>query len=114
MLDYYKVGDYFIFYNYHLRTSFFFKMDEPLVGSRENNYRFFYASSGAAIGSLLILLVVTGYTAYISTNIGNLITDMNEVVDDIRVIMPDAKNSLRIIKEMCKHENFTKAWGNIC
>tara|TARA_B100001769_G_C22100534_1_gene594037 strand:+ start:1815 stop:2084 length:270 start_codon:yes stop_codon:yes gene_type:complete len=89
-------------------------MNEPLVGSSENNYRFFYASSGAAIGSLAILLVVTGYTAYISTNIGTLISDMNEVVDDIRVIMPDVKNSLRIVKEMCTHENFTKSWGNIC
>ena len=89
-------------------------MNAPLVGSSENNYRFFYASSGAAIGSLAILLVVTGYTAYISTNIGTLISDMNEVVDDIRVIMPDVKNSLRIVKEMCTHENFTKSWGNIC
>jgi len=89
-------------------------MDEPLVGTRENNYRFFYGASCAAIGSLVVLAVISGYTAYISTHVGHLMTDMNEVIEDIRVIMPDAKDSLRIIREMCKHENFTKSWGKIC
>jgi len=89
-------------------------MDEPLVGSRENNYRFFYAASGAAIISVVFLLVITGYTAVTATRVGELITDMSEVVEDIRIILPDAKDSLRIVREMCKHENFTKSWGHIC
>ncbi len=89
-------------------------MDEPLVGSRENNYRYFYAASGAAITSLGILLIVTGYTAFTAARIGELVTDMNEVIEDIRIILPEAKDSLRIIREMCMHENFTKSWGNIC
>ncbi len=89
-------------------------MDEPLVGSRENNYRFFYAASGAAITSVVFLLVITGYTAVTATRVGELITDMAEVVEDIRIILPDARDSLRIVREMCKHENFTKSWGHIC
>ena len=89
-------------------------MDEPLVGSRENNYRFFYAASGAAIISVVFLLVITGYTAVTATRVGELITDMSEVVEDIRIILPDAKDSLRIVREMCKNENFTKSWGHIC
>jgi hypothetical protein len=89
-------------------------MDEPLVGSRENNYRFFYAASGAAITSVVFLLVITGYTAVTATRVGELITDMAEVVEDIRIILPDARDSLRIVREMCKHENFTKSWGEIC
>jgi hypothetical protein len=82
-------------------------MTEPLVGTRENNYRFFYGASGAAILSLIVLFVITGYTAYTATEINEVISDMNE-------LLPDARNSLRIVKEMCKHENFTKSWGNIC
>jgi len=82
-------------------------MTEPLVGSRENNYRFFYGASAAAIISLIVLFVITGYTAYTATEINEVISDMNE-------LLPDARNSLRIIKEMCKHENFTKSWGKIC
>ena len=82
-------------------------MTEPLMGSPENNYRFFYGASAAAIISLIVLFVITGYTAYTATEINEVISDMNE-------LLPDARNSLRIIKEMCKHENFTKSWGKIC
>tara|TARA_Y100000996_G_C22482661_1_gene626874 strand:+ start:146 stop:409 length:264 start_codon:yes stop_codon:yes gene_type:complete len=82
-------------------------MSEPLVGSRENNYRFFYGASISAIVSLIVLFVITGYTAYTATEINEVISDLNE-------LLPDARNSLRIIRQMCKHENFTKSWGNIC
>ena len=75
-------------------------MDEPLVGSPQQNYRFFYGASASAILSLVVLFVITGYTAYTATEINEL--------------LPEARNSLRIIKEMCKHENFTKSWGAIC
>tara|TARA_B000000475_G_C15982569_1_gene441638 strand:- start:1115 stop:1363 length:249 start_codon:yes stop_codon:yes gene_type:complete len=82
-------------------------MDEPLVGSPQQNYRFFYGASASAILSLVVLFVITGYTAYTATEINEVITDLNE-------LLPEARNSLRIIKEMCKHENFTKSWGTIC
>ena len=89
-------------------------MDEPLVGTREQNYRFFYLASGAAVTSLLILLVITGYTAYISTSAGHLITDMNEVIKDFKIIIPDVKSSLKLLETICEHENFTKTYGDIC
>ena len=82
-------------------------MDQPLVGSRETNYRFFYGASGAAILSLIVLFVITGYTAHTAT-------EMNVVISDIKELLPEAKDSLRIIREMCMHENFTKSWGHIC
>ena len=89
-------------------------MDEPLVGTREQYYRFFYVASGAAVSSLLILLVITGYTAYISTMAGNLIVDMNEVIGDFQIIIPDVKSSLKLLETICHHENFTKTYGDIC
>ena len=82
-------------------------MDEPLVGTTRQNYTFFYGASCAAIVSLIVLFVITGYTAYTATEINEVIKDMNE-------LLPEARNSLRIVKEMCKHENFTKVWGKIC
>ena len=87
---------------------------DPLIGTREQNYKYFYATGCASIISLLILLIVTGYTAYISTHVGHLMTDMNKVILDINELLPDARDSLRIVKEMCMHENFTRSWGNIC
>jgi len=82
-------------------------MDTPLVGTPPQNYKFFYIASISAIVSLIVLFIITGYTAATASEINEVIKDMNE-------LLPDAKNSLRIIKEMCKHENFTKSWGNIC
>jgi hypothetical protein len=87
---------------------------EPLVGTRAQNYKYFYASGGASLISLIILLFISGYTAYIATDMGNLMVDMNEVIVDINELLPDARESLRIVKDMCKHENFTKQWGPIC
>jgi len=82
-------------------------MDQPLVGSRETNYRFFYGASASAILSLIVLFIITGYTAQTAT-------EMNTVISEINELLPDARDSLRIIREMCMHENFTKSWGHIC
>ncbi len=82
-------------------------MDQPLVGSRETNYRFFYGASASAILSLIVLFIITGYTAQTAT-------EMNTVISVINVLLPEARDSLRIIREMCMHENFTKSWGHIC
>jgi len=90
------------------------EFQNPLIGTREQNYKYFYVTGCASLGSLLILLIITGYTAYIATHMGHLMTDMNEIIIDINELLPDARESLRIVKEMCKHENFTKSWGAIC
>ena len=82
-------------------------MDTPLVGTSEQNYRYFYTASAASIMSVIVLFVITGYTAHTATEI-------NEVISDLNKLLPDAENSLRIVREMCQHENFTKNWGNIC
>ena len=86
-------------------------MNEPLVGSRENNYRFFYGASISAVSSLFILFFITGYTA---TDVSKLTSEMNEVMDDVRVVLPDVQDALGILRLMCYHENFTKSYGNIC
>ena len=82
-------------------------MDQPLVGSRETNYRFFYGASASAILSLIVLFIITGYTAHTAD-------EMNTVISEINELLPEARDSLRIIREMCMHENFTKSWGHIC
>ena len=57
--------------------------------------------------SMVVLVVITGYTAHTATEI-------NEVISDLNKLLTDAENSLRIVKEMCRHENFTKRWVQIC
>jgi len=82
-------------------------MDTPLVGTPPQNYKFFYIASISAIVSLIVLFIITGYTAATASEINEVIKDMNE-------LLPDARDSLRIVKAMCRHENFTKVWGKIC
>lgn len=90
------------------------QFNEPLVGNRIMNYRFFYCTGAASLVSLLILFIVTGYTAYVSTHIGHLMTMSTEVLDDIQVILPDVHDALHLLEMICHHENFTKHYGNIC
>jgi len=89
-------------------------MNDPLVGTRENNYRFFYVASISAIFSLFTLFIITGYTAFISTDVSKLTGEINEVMEDVKIILPDIQEALRVLYVMCKHENFTKSYGNIC
>ena len=89
-------------------------MDQPLVGTREENYHFFYLASGSALCSVFILMIIVGYTAYISGSATELIKDMTIVTDDINELLPSGREALKIVRQMCLKENFTKRWGNIC
>lgn len=89
-------------------------MDNPLIGNREQNYKFFYCASGSAILSMIILLIITGYTAHISGTATELVRDMTVVTNDINELLPEAKEGLKLIKQICVGENFTKKFGNVC
>ena len=44
-------------------------MDAPLVGTPRQNYSFFYTASISAILSVIVLFVITGYTAVYYTHL---------------------------------------------
>ena len=90
------------------------EFNTPLIGSRDNNYRFFYCTGGATILSLFLLFIITSYTAYVSTHIGHLMTDMTEVLDDVNIILPDIEKALHVLEHLCLNSNFTKYYGDIC
>jgi len=78
------------------------------------NYSIFYAASSATFIMFLILCSLSGWSISISTEINGLVASGHETLADVQALLPEAKDALRILKEMCKHENFTKSWGNIC
>jgi len=49
-------------------------MDQPLVGTPATNYRFFYGASASAIISLIVLFIITGYTAHTATEMNTVIS----------------------------------------
>jgi hypothetical protein len=40
--------------------------------------------------------------------------DMTEVIGDMRIMIPDVEDSLKLLKTICTHENFTKTYGHLC
>ena len=89
-------------------------MNDPLVGDVKKNYFLFYGASISVILSMLMLFTLTGYTAYISTSASELISNMNNVVDELGEILPETEQSLNILKAICRHENFSKWHGFEC
>ena len=85
----------------------------PGLGPR-NNQRVFYIASFIVLLNFALITAICSYTASMTGDITETLTNVNTVIGDLDVLLPDAKESLRIVKEMCKHENFTKRWGEIC
>ena len=77
-------------------------MNDPLIGDVKKNYFLFYGASISVILSMLMLFTLTGYTAYISTSASELISNMNNVVDELGEILPATEQSLNILKAICR------------
>lgn len=74
----------------------------------------FYATSAATVIMFIILVTLSVWSITIGHKITELVGQGSETLADVQEIMPQVKDSLRILHEMCKHENFTKSWGDIC
>tara|TARA_Y100000996_G_scaffold414183_1_gene404348 strand:+ start:1125 stop:1469 length:345 start_codon:yes stop_codon:yes gene_type:complete len=101
---------------YILKTQYINKMNNPLLGTPRNNYRFFYTVGGSVIFSLVLLLVITIYSAITIGDINQLITDMNQVINGMNELLPEAQFGAELMHAFCKDGNFTKLpnTGNIC
>lgn len=74
----------------------------------------FYGTTLATILMFVILCALSAWSISIGHRLSDVLDQSSEILSDVDVIMPEVKNSLRIIKQMCLHENFTKRWGDIC
>ena len=90
------------------------EFSDPLIGTRKQNYKYFYATGLASLVSLVILFVISGYTAYVATHLGHLMTNSNIVLGDIQELVPEVRKALTLLQNMCKHANFTKNYGHMC
>jgi hypothetical protein len=87
-------------------------MDQPLVGTPKANYKFFYGSGIAVFVSLLLLLIITTYSAITIGDLNVLIKDVHEVVTAVRELLPDARFGADMLGLLCKEKNFTKWYPN--
>ena len=70
-----------------------------------------YVAAGSAIVTLLLILIVTGYTANIALRVHALLTDAGETLSDIDELIPMAKESLRLLKDLCEFPEVAKYCG---
>jgi hypothetical protein len=85
----------------------------PGLGPR-NNQRVFYIASFVVLLNFALITAICSYTAGMTGQVSETLNDVTRIMGDVSEILPDSKDALRIVREMCEHENFTKKWGNIC
>jgi hypothetical protein len=88
-------------------------MDTPLMGSAKNNYRFFYGVGGSVIFSLILLLVITSYSAAIVGDVEKLIKEMHIVLAGVKELLPEAKFGADMLNLLCQNKNFTNYYRNV-
>ena len=87
-------------------------MDHPLMGTPKSNYRFFYTAGGSVILSLILLLIITTYSAITIGDLNHLMKEIHEIVDAMNELLPDARFGAEMLGLLCKEENFTKWYPN--
>lgn len=64
----------------------------------------FYATGIVSVVMFCILCALSSWTVKLGQ-------EASEMLADIREITPEVRRSLELLRYMCKHENFTRAWG---
>jgi len=82
---------------------------ERLIQSRsfKNNpltWSVFYATAIVSVVMFCILCILSSWTVKLGQ-------EASEMLADIREITPEVRKSLELLRYMCKHENFTRKWG---
>jgi len=87
-------------------------MDQPLIGSPRANYSFFYTAGGSVIISLILLLIITSYSAITIGDLNVLMKEIHQIIDAMNELLPDARFGAEMLGLLCKEENFTKWYPN--
>ena len=69
-------------------------------------------ASASSIVMFIILCTLSSWSVNIGMQITGLVQEGHETLGYVKEILPDAVEALNILKVMCKHENFTRRWGN--
>ena len=70
-------------------------------------WSFFYGSSIVTIVMFFILCALASWSISIGSEISGLVKQAATILDDVEEMLP-------VLEQICKHENFTKKYGNVC
>jgi hypothetical protein len=85
---------------------------KTLVASRDFKHHrcqwvLFYGGTFATVVSFVILCALSAWTLTVAH-------DISEVVRSTTSILLDVENMLPILKNICRHSNFTRYYGEVC
>ena len=66
-------------------------MDTPLLGTPQNNYRFFYCSGISVVTSLLLLFIITIIVGNTVHQVNITTRETQDLIKDMNLLLPDAK-----------------------
>jgi len=67
----------------------------------------FYVSATATTVMFIILICLSVWTVHIGQKITDIVSETTSILNDVEEMLP-------ILDSICKHDNFTKTYGNIC
>lgn len=81
---------------------------QPLL-FKDNPFKWslFYTSAAATIVMFIILCTLSAWSVHLGNQVSQTLHDVDE-------IMPEIKETLALVKYICKMENFTKVYGDVC
>ena len=82
------------------------------MGTPRANYTFFYTAGGSVILSLILLLIITTYSAITIGDLNVLMKEIHQIIDAMNELLPDARFGAEMLGLLCKEENFTKWYPN--
>tara|TARA_B100001741_G_C16228015_1_gene448063 strand:- start:288 stop:608 length:321 start_codon:yes stop_codon:yes gene_type:complete len=84
----------------------------PGVLPPKRNCQLHYAHIATVFFTLLLIFVVTILTAITVTNVENTLDETKEIIDEMKIIMPQIQEGYKLYKDIipiaCSDKNFTK------
>ena len=77
------------------------------------NCSIFYVTAVATMIMFIILVSLSVWSVILGNKISALAEQSSETLADVQEIIPNIHESLKLLKTMCQHENFTRNYGNI-
>ena len=87
-------------------------IDTLSFSNNRGRWGLFYAASGSSIAMLLILIGLSSWSVSIGSEINGLVAQGQEILNDVEILLPNAAQALELLKYMCRHENFTRTYGD--
>jgi hypothetical protein len=63
---------------------------------------------------LIIQLIISTQIIPLVNDASILVNDASDTLADMNIIIPEVKDTLRMVDRLCKYENFTTHYGFLC